>query len=516
MTSDPVFWLVVGLQVGILIRCLFLASGDDSGAFDRLRKQFEEDITGRAKRGDGPDWVRYMDEADRVHERRIDRLRAWATAALVVGIGGTMLAIVVALFGTSGEELDDELITAVGPALVASLSGVVNNLFITLRLFRWSDGRFAATLDEFREALHNCSVKNRPDEEFAAAVRDQLGEAFRTAVSTFPDAFARLGEITEAQSKAAVTAATGLKESTDGLTSAAAEIAPVADLLRESTDRLQSLPDRLAQTLAEMHTRWEREVRSGQDSFIGGVTQVLDGQQALLKGARDEFEARERQQRAAVDRLQQAVSDIVKMVEELPATFTQEVGKTVDTMGKEFGLEARQHVEDLKMAVSGGNEALRKQIEETTRDLQNSFLNDTSKVVKETLDKVYREVERTLLSSLKDVGEGLREALHTLPKHADTFAASLSTADEKLQRSIERLTESAAHLERVATLTKQFEASLSRALQEATARSFKPLRSSMQEIVTELRRSAGLPGAPSGFLRRFFRRLTRRLRRDTA
>ena len=115
-----------------------------------------------------------------------------------------------------------------------------------------------------------------------------------------------------------------------------------------------------------------------------------------------------------------------------------------------------------------------------------------------------------MVAETLEVGEGLREALRTLPGNAESFAASLSTADEKLQRSIDRLTESAAHLQRVAGLTEQFEAALTRALQDATARSFEPLHDQMQDIVLELRRSTGIAEPPRGFLHRLVWRLTRR------
>ena len=523
MTSDFVLPVVLGLQVYILVRCSLLARGDDSDALDDLWKQFKHDVIGRASRGDGPDWVRYMDEADRVHERRIDRLRVWATGALVVGIGGTMAALAIRLTGATIDQQSSDvavggLIAAVGLALWASFSGVVNNLVITLGLFRLSDGRFAASLDEFRNALQECSAENPPHEKFANAVRDQLGNAFREAVRTFHDAFARLdesvealGEITEAQSKSVLKAASELKKSADAMTGAVSEIAPVAELLRSSTDRLRALPNQLAQTLEETRARWEQEIRRDQDSFISGVKQVLDNQHALLESTRSAFDAWEQQRRATIDLLQKSASDIVKTVDGLPATFTKEVWRTADTMGKQFGLEARQHVEDLTKAIRDGNSALREQIDETTRNLQNRFLNDTARVVGETLWNVYREVEGTLLSSLNEIGAGLQEALHTLPENAGTFAASLTTADEKLQRSIDRLTESAAHLQQVAQLTEQFEASLTRALRDATTQSLTPLRSQMQHIVTELRRFSE---PPSGVLRRLFRKLTRRRRRN--
>ena len=186
--SDPVVVLVLAVQVAIFWRCSVLARGDESEELDRLWKTFKQDILSRAKRGDGPDWVRYMDEADRVHERRVDRMRVWATGALVVGIGGTMAALAYRLWGLSTFELG--VLTAFAPALVASLTGVLNNLAITLGLFRLSDRRFEQALNDFRQALRTCSDENAPQERFADAVRDQLGEAFREAVRSFPEAFA--------------------------------------------------------------------------------------------------------------------------------------------------------------------------------------------------------------------------------------------------------------------------------------------------------------------------------------
>ena len=97
-----------------------------------------------------------MDEADRVHERRVDRMRVWATAALVVGIGGTMGALAVRLWGLPTFELG--VLTAFAPALLASLFGVANNLVITLWLFRLSDGHFERALNDFRQALQTCSA----------------------------------------------------------------------------------------------------------------------------------------------------------------------------------------------------------------------------------------------------------------------------------------------------------------------------------------------------------------------
>lgn len=509
MPNDPVLWVVILAQLCILARSLSHARGDDAAALDELREQFNGDIVSRATRGDGPDWVRYMDEADRVHGRRVDRLQVWATAALVIGIGGTMATLAFRPTGTSPDELR-ALIGAVSPALYASLSGVANNLLITLVLFRWSDVRFRASLDDFRNRLQEFSDQNPPQEKFANAVRDQLGIAFKEAVSEFPHAFARLdesvqslGRIIQEQSTAVLEAAAGLKQGADSLTGAAKEIIPVAGLLQSSTDRLRALPEELQQAIAAVLDTWERRIRRDQDSFISGVQEVLRSQQALLEGAHGKFVEWERQRgevaskqakawAEAIESIQQSNAAIVKTVAGLPEIFSKEVARVAHTLGKEFGLEARQHVAELARVVRKGNESLRKQVESATADLQRLFLNNTSEVVAKTLEDVYRRVEGTLLTSLDEVGKGIREALDELPGHAESFASSLAAADKKLQRSIESLDESARHLKKVAELTEGFEKSLAEALAKSTAPIIESMRDEVRKIVAAVQSLGGV------------------------
>ena len=601
---DPVLVVVFLLQLGILCRCCFLALGDDSEALDSLWKQFKHDIIGRAHRGDSPDWVRYMDEADRVHERRIDRLRVWATAALVVGIGGTMAALAIRLTGAAGDDQPSSgaalggLIAAVGPALWASLSGVANNLAVTLWLFHLSDRRFEAALDDFRRALQLCSDENTPAGQFADAVREQLGQAFREAVRSFPEAFARLDEsvthlaqVNREQSQSMVKAAAGLQGGVDSLADGVKKITSLSDLLRAATSDLRTVPDQLrqtrdqtraawAQTLDETRAAWAQEMRRDEEAFIGGARQVLDDQRALLESIRDAFhrwergrrDSAEQQQatwRETVELVQKASAEIVGTVERLPAVFTgeverisaalgeefslgarqhvadlrdsaeqqqatwretvelmrktsaeivgtverlpdlfrQEVERISGTLGQKFGLEAQQHIADLRKEIGEGNQVLGKQIEDSSREMQNRFLNDTRRVIGESAEEVNSRVGKPLLSKLQTISDGIEEALSTLPENAATFAASLSTADEKLGRAIDRLREAAGHLQHAAKLTEDFENALARALENATVRSFEPVRREMKDLAAELRRQAGRTDEPSaGFFRRLFRR----------
>ena len=213
-----------------------------------------------------------------------------------------MGALAYRLWGLSDFELG--VLAAFAPALVASLSGVANNLLITLWLFGISDGHFEQALNDFRQALRTCSEENPPQERFADAVRDQLGEAFREAVRSFPDAFAQLdrsvqhmGEAAAAQSRSTLEAAAGLQRGVESLTAAAAQIAPAADLLNAATTDLRTMPADLRQTFDEARETWAREMRRDQDAFIGTVRQVLDDQRAILGRTRQALQRWERGRR---------------------------------------------------------------------------------------------------------------------------------------------------------------------------------------------------------------------------
>ena len=528
---DPVVLLVLVFQLAILGRCWAIARPDESAELDRLWNTFKHDIRSRAKRGDGPDWVRYMDEADRVHERRVDRMRVWATAALVVGIGGTMAALAVRLWGVSTFEIG--VLAAFAPALVASLFGVTNNLVITLGLFRLSDRRFEKALNDFRQALQTCSDENAPQEQFADAVRDQLGEAFREAVRSFPDAFAQLDRSVEhmaasaaTQSQSMIEAASGLQRGVDGLTAAAARIGPVAELLNTATKELRAVPGDLRQTLDETREAWAQAVSRDQDAFLGTVRQVLDDQRAILvrtrqalqrweRGRRDAAEQQQKTWRETTALVQKAAGEILATAEGLPAAFAREVEQVSGELGREFGLSAQQHVADLTREMREGNRSLAEQIEASMRELQRVLLNDTSRVVGESAEEVHRRVGEPLLAMLQGVSRGIEEALRTLPENAETFAGSLATADAKLQQSIARLTESAGHLESVVHLAENLRASLTAAFRDGAERSFDPLQSRLQEVVTALRQAAALPHREDperrrGFFGSFFRRPRRR------
>ena len=276
-----------------------------------------------------------------------------------------------------------------------------------------------------------------------------------------------------------------------------------------------------------------QELRRHQESFSGGIGQVLDEQRAILgrtrqalqrweRGRRDAAERQEaawretaeRQQRAwreTVELVQQAAAQIVATAEGLPAVFSREITQISGELGREFGVKAQQHVADLTQEMREGNRTLAEQIETSTRELHSRLLNDTSRVAADSAEAVHRRVGEPLLSMLQRVSRGIEEALDKLPENAETFAASLSAADEKLRQAIARLQVSADHLERAADVQKNFQSSLAGAFRDGAADSFRPVRKNLQDVVSELRRVTDSHRVTHrGFFRRLFDRLLRR------
>ena len=372
-----------------------------------------------------------MDDADRVHEGKNEQLRVYATAALVVGIGGTMAALALHLFLTdTNDQSLGSLLAAMGSALIASGLGVGNNLLISLWLLPQADKRFTTVLHRFKDQLHEASSSHPPHETFAEAVKSQLANAFREAVQKFPEAFERLDQHVESlsleierQSTAVSSAAAQLRESADGLAGAASGISPAADRLAASTDHLRDLPGQIRTTLESSREAWEREIRSDQSAFIAGVKEVLAEHQALLESTRSVFQeweerrsseavAAESSRRESDLLIRNATAEVVSTVNALPSTFATEGRERVsNTLGRQFGLEARNHVQDLVQKITDENETLRTQIDRVATELQTRFLNSTSDVVSKTLQEVYQRVENTLLTSLDEVGRGLRESV---------------------------------------------------------------------------------------------------------
>ena len=151
---------------------------------------------------------------------------------------------------------------------------------------------------------------------------------------------------------------------------------------------MRGLPDQIRTTLDSTREAWEQEIRSDQNAFIAGAREVLSEHQALLertKSAFNEWEERRSSEAEVAERsrrdsdllIRNATAQVVSTVNTLPATFATEVERVSNTLGRQFGLEARNHVQDLVQRITDGNETFRTQIDRVATELQTSFLNST-------------------------------------------------------------------------------------------------------------------------------------------
>ena len=613
MSVEHVVFTFVGvLQVSYLVRCIFLAWANFRKKLTDLKDRFESDIRARARRGLDPDWVHYGDETDRFHDQSSEALRVYATTALATGIGGTIVALCLHLLPYfSVDPIADpvdriqRLLEEFGIALLSSAFGVVNNLIILLILLPLAQRRFRKALRETQATLRTVSTENTPTEMLADAVRSQLGEAFRDAVRTFPEAFAQLegsvkalGSVVEMQSATVISAASGLKTSAAALADASNQLTPATTELSSSVVELRTLPAALASTLHEARDAWTQEIRSDQQAFLEQLNGVLTQQKVVIDeisvaGQRQQdllrswtgdiseavgnvVEAAKHQEesvRAWTNAVVEAVNDVpnifanqiqqqanslgsqfgaearnqvtdlmnaieqgnkqlaealntnahqlrswtgdisevvkdvvegvrsqaeqvrawadtvVEAVHDVPNIFANQIQQQANTLGSQFGAEARNQVTDLMNAIEQGNKQLTEVLNTNALRLQNNFLNSTSDVVHKTLEKLYADVESSLIVRLDNIGRGLQEGLVKLPAYAKGFAESLSTADHNLRDALGDIGKSAEHFERVARTTGDLENKLAEAMQKASSEHlgrFEPLYIQTSELVASL------------------------------
>ena len=520
------------VQAGIFWKCWKFGRKGQVIELSRLGERFKQDVVDQARRGEGPDWVRYMDEADRVQEAMFDKMRTWAMSALVVGIGGTMVVLVMKLgdmpneSGVVSEFIRRSLpailslIESIGDALQVSLYGVANNLAISWLCFPRLNRRFDEALDDYRNCLQQCSGENSPQRMFSEIVRDELGKAFKDAVRKFPEAFSQLdksveslGEIISTQSEAVLNAARELRDGAQTLTGASTRIVPAAQMLQSSTDQLRDMPIQLGHMFEKVVSAWwKSEVQSDLKQFTTEMGSVLDRQSALgrqilesvekWEGHRsaavkeqqqlwertiDQVQAQQEVWKRRIEEVQRSAAEINTTVQRVPTDFSEQIGKMAGRLGIEFGSRAEQHVVDLINVISGDDDtSLRRMLESMSEQMHSRFLDSAKEIVMDTREDVNRQVEEVLIDPLNAIREGLTEALNELPGKAQNFAESLSTVDEKLRSVIDLMDESARQLKSVSRLSDGFEKSLTVALQNVATLSIERLERQVRVYIARM------------------------------
>jgi ABC-type transporter Mla subunit MlaD len=520
-------------QTAILRRAWLVSRGDDRPRLGELGASFAADLKQRARRGEGPDWLRYQAEVDRLFEGRDDRLRSLAAAGLALGLGGTLLALLVSLrlqhLGT-GQELNPLVILeSTGLCLIGSLIGVVVNLTIVLALLPAAERRFAAAGDSLMRALATVAANHPPQEALAAALQDALGglrqvldaelaDSFSKAVTGWPLIVERLGgqvetlgTVIEAQSRDVGGAVRDLEVCSRAVASSSQQLQPATAKLGEAVAQLVDLPVRLQVVVEASRDAWLASFRQQQGEAVRELV-------SLQHVAEESSQARERVMLAAVRELQAAVAEVQAAVGQIPGQLGVEVAAAAGRLGREFGSEARAHTLDLADHLERQHEQMILRVAQHEQEWRNNI----GSVVEELLGQVASRIDRGVVAQLQAAGVELQKVAANLPEAATRIEAALcglsaaqqeavsgwdevsqrtraaadrlAEADGQLGVGVAALKESAEHLERIARLDGDFEANLRTIVADVAAHHLagvEPFHQELMEMARELRLQRG-------------------------
>lgn len=462
-----------------------------------LLPEFTADIMTRSGRGQDPDWLRYSEESDRQHEDTCERIRNYATTALATGIGGTMLMLLVHLLGTSSESTDAvvSLLQEMGLALVASLLGVVCNLAILLFILPGASDRFRAERERINSSLRRISEANQPRTpatNLNDAVSEKLEKFLESTASNFPEVMTGFRESVKSLDGVASdfrssaeqieTSAAELSSSMSGLdalpTNLGHELTKArqgwtSDLRKEQEQYVEAFKKVLdeqdktvRETLTELRewqakwgkaeSKWREERAAEEDRHRSALVELLNTVTAEQSAAVDRavatleqwqakrMEADERwMQLQVTDRetqsrflrqVENSTGDLAQAAKQLPRAFSEEVSRTSDTLGKRFGLEARQQVQDVTAAMQRGNQALLEHLEGHVRQLVNQMGDIVQQGLKPTEEGISK-----IGTNLEAVGEDLRKSIKEFADHGQGFRASLEGAAREIEASTRQL-----------------------------------------------------------------------------
>lgn len=499
---------VVALLVSAYIgRCVHLIRSDDPrGRLRQLRDRLTSDIGARVASGRNIDWVHFSDEAQRKHEDLREHLRNYGTISLATGVGGTMGALALHLMAGDASQANalNQLLEEMGWALVASGMGVVGNLTILWGLLPWANRRFNPELDRLLSELLKEETEQLAQAEkgltqtTAEIIGDRLGEELRNAIARVPRMFEQLGEtatvLGEAADKfdadvAALTSTTAdLVRSTSGLQGV---IESAGSQHAEAANKLDAASRGMAASVSEAATEFARTtlaVRESIDGLPALVASAIDGSGERLgrkfsdaiephvTGFRDgvatglektiewqnvvteHLNEAQRQYGRAMHDLVTRTADIVTGVEGLPGAIAEGVERVSGRLGREFGHEARQHVEQLRTMLREDAEELRRRLERHEDALLHTTVRQLQEVSRQLIDKTVQD--------LGGVSAKLAAVLNGFPEHVAAVNTRLDEAEGELGDVVGRIGKTSSALSSAHDKTGEMLAGLARSTED--------------------------------------------------
>lgn len=487
---------VVLWQGVLLLWAVRVARGEPEERLRQFAEDQSQEIRQRAEQGQTPDWQNCRAEAERFFEARGDRLRVIASAALAIGLFGTLgfLLLTLRLAPSRGDASLDtaELIGGTLLSLLGTFSGVVVHLIIVLFILRRAENRFEFWLQGFQTELRRVAGESPPQAAFLKnfqssldEIRDSLTSEFASslakAVAGFPDVVVKLqatvGDLAVAVEAQAVTVTSAMEQLSQSAASVARTgdtIHPIAERLADSNQTLARLPEELREVLDSTRQGWLRDLGEQQAKRLADLVVILD---------RGEQASRERETRMfeTIRELQGLVAEVRQAVAGIAEGLAAEVEVMAGRLGTAFGQEARDATHDMLEVASKQQRMLLDRIEHH----EEQWRNNIGTVVEELFHKIGGQVKESLTGDLSQAGKNLGEAAQTFAEvalalgegheawsHAQSESlASWSKAAEQIDKAeqglkaanaellvaVGRLGSGASHLELIESMLKRLE-----------------------------------------------------------
>lgn len=393
-----------------------------------LGRRAVRDIEDRASRGHEPDWQRWDAEMDRTFYVREEHIRTMAGAALVIGIMGTIFALIASSLSAmffdvgSGTDASLDIVHHLAIALFGSLTGIFVHLLLLLVVLPRAENRFIEARETVREALRRHAEKHPPVLAEVAAMSQSLADAVNSALSSLPSEVTALTIAVAGQTTAfegLTDALKALTTETQAIKTVSEELVPVSRGLQEAVTQLNTLPETLTAAVQASSVEWGKAFSETSGALQQSVSDVGDRMTTV------------------VSKLDESVGEFGKATGGLDAKFAD----SAEAFANRFSDRAHEHVVELGNTI----EALLLALDEREQAARNRFVDQSSEIATEVLKAALGLLEVRVLGPSQGTSDSLALLVPELIKCAD----ALSVAAELVDRSAPTLERVAERLERV-------------------------------------------------------------------
>ncbi len=261
-----------------------------------------------------------------------------------------------------------------------------------------------------------------------------------------------------------------------------------AQNVANATAVLQTLPERLTDTINVATTTWENQQKRGHDVFANAVGGYLDEHRTILEGIKAQVEkelergATAQQSQANV---QQEIMDkyerLTLLVESLPKTLRE----SLDQMSHIFGREGRNYVAKLEQALNDGLSNLDDTFSTNLRTLSLNIGEEAVRVIEQTLGKLTEEMKQGVLIPLEEMGRHLDAATEAMPAGAERFGQAMLASVTVLEELPKALADASKRVNSVAKDVTGIAEDLNVSIEGAIKDAWEPVTGKMLEFAEQ-------------------------------